>query len=72
MTTLWVVIVGKVGGHILDDGCLISYLVAVNEYQSETPKTDNFAVAVVVVVVALLVVVVVINECCSEAQRGCD
>ena len=39
---------------------IISYLVAVNECYSETPKADNFVVDVVVVVVVLVLVVVVV------------
>ena len=39
---------------------IISYLVAVNECYSETPKSDNFVVDVVVVVLVLVVVNVVV------------
>ena len=36
---------------------IISYLVAVNECLSETPKADNFVVVVVLVVIVNVVVV---------------
>ena len=38
---------------------VISYLVAVNECYSETPKADNFVLDVVVVVIIVVVVVVI-------------
>ena len=39
---------------------IISYLVAVNKFESEAPKADDFVVNLVVVVVVVVVIVVVV------------